>query len=80
MPLTVTHDQTTRLQTRVKPQVGVVGRVGLEPATHDYERHYMSFIPLQHGCSRQAFKDEFELHGRSSGYVQPGRKPVGAQP
>ncbi|MFI6909611.1 tyrosine-type recombinase/integrase [Nonomuraea sp. NPDC050394] len=30
----VTHDQMTRLQARVKPQVGVVGRVGLEPTTH----------------------------------------------
>ncbi|WP_431926207.1 hypothetical protein [Nonomuraea jabiensis] len=34
MWLTVTHDQMTRLQAPVKPQVGVVGRVGLEPTTH----------------------------------------------
>jgi hypothetical protein len=32
--LTVAHDQMTRLRIRVKPQVGVVGRVGLEPTTH----------------------------------------------
>ncbi|MET9252081.1 site-specific integrase [Nonomuraea sp. NPDC003709] len=34
MCLTVTHDQTTRLQNRGKPQVGVVGRPGLEPGTY----------------------------------------------
>ncbi|WP_431926202.1 hypothetical protein [Nonomuraea jabiensis] len=38
MWLTVTHDHTTRLQIRVKQQVGVVGRVGLEPTTHGLAR------------------------------------------
>jgi hypothetical protein len=31
---TVTHDGTTRLQNCGKPQVGVVGRPGLEPGTY----------------------------------------------
>ncbi|NBE92317.1 tyrosine-type recombinase/integrase [Nonomuraea sp. K271] len=34
MCLTVTHDRTTRLQNHGKPQVGVVGRPGLEPGTY----------------------------------------------